>query len=219
MSESKARVGILGGSFDPIHFGHIKSCLALADRYRLNRIHLLPCKVSPFKNRPYASCRHRWNMVKLIAGSSDIFTADGRELERDAPSYAYTSLLELSEQYARQARLYWIMGMDALLKFPDWRQARQMMRLCHVLVLRRAGYTLRGEALLNWLEPYLCDQFAILAGKDCGHIFITGTQMVDVSSTQIRACLQAGRQPEFLLPGAVWNYIKRHNLYVRGSAE
>ena len=215
MNASKARVGILGGSFDPIHFGHIKPCLALAEKYRLNRIHLLPCKVSPLKNSPHASRQHRWNMVNLIAGGSDIFIADGRELERDAPSYTYTSLLELTGHYARQARLYWIMGIDALLGLPGWHKAEQIMQLCHVLVLRRAGYRLKDKTLLHWLEAYLCDDFEVLERTDSGHILITGTEMFDASSTQIRACLQAGEQPEFLLPGAVWNYIKRHNLYVK----
>ena len=214
MSESKAKVGIFGGSFDPIHFGHIKPCLALAEKYQLDSVHLLPCKVSPFKESTFASRQHRWNMINLISSSSDIFIADSRELERDSASYTYNSLLELTEQYARKAKLYWIMGIDALLGFPKWYKAEEIMQLCHVLVLRRPGYELEDESLFDWLKPYLTDDFDLLEQKDFGHIFITDTEMVDVSSTQIRACVRTGEQPRFLLPGGVWNYIKRNNLYV-----
>ena len=98
MSKVKGRIGILGGSFDPIHFGHIKPSLELANKYNLDRIILLPCKVSPFKQDTFASAEHRWNMVSMIASNSEVFVADARELERETPSYTYTTLCELRQQ-------------------------------------------------------------------------------------------------------------------------
>ena len=214
MSAELANIGILGGSFDPIHFGHIKPSIALAEQFNLQSIRLLPCKVSPFKERSYASAQDRWNMVSVVASSSELFIADARELERDSPSYTYLSLRELSEEYAGKAKLFWIIGGDALNDFPEWYEAEKIMQLCHVLVAPRPGFELTSdEKKLNWLQRYLCKDKAQLEDKEAGCIFITDIEMVEVSSTQIRQTIESGEQPRFMLPGGVWNYIKRNHLY------
>ncbi len=214
MSNTKTRMGILGGSFDPIHFGHIKPCLELAEKFHLSCIRLIPCKVSPFKDDTHASAQHRWNMVSMVAANSELFVADARELERHSPSYTLDTLLEISRETAPHTTLFWIMGEDALQQFPDWHMPEKIMQCCHILVMRRPGFRLARETKnTQWLSRYLCEDITQLEKKDYGHIFITETQMFDISSTQIRATLQAGQQPRYMLPGNVWNYIKRHHLY------
>ncbi len=215
MSDSKRRIGILGGSFDPIHFGHIKPSLALAKQYQLHNIHLLPCKVSPFKENTYASSMHRWNMVRMIAENNNVFIADARELERDAPSYTYTTLCELSEEFGNRFKVFWIIGADALSDFPAWYEVDQIMQMCHVLVLRRPGYKfVQSEEKMSWLNKYLCEDIKQLELKDSGHIYITETEMLEISSTNIRKMIQAGEQPTYILPGGVWSYIRRNKLYI-----
>ena len=205
---------MLGGSFDPIHFGHIKPALELARLYQLESIRLLPCKVSPFKDDTFASSQHRWNMVSIIAAGSNELVADARELERDGPSYTYTTVVELSEELGADVKLFWILGADALNEFPDWYEAEKLMQYCHVLVLNRPGYELPKDAeKLGWLQRYLCEDVNQLEQKDAGCIFISETGMLDISSTRIRELIQAGEQPRFMLPGAVWNYIQRNKLY------
>ena len=205
----------MGGSFDPIHFGHIKPSLELAQSCRLDKIILLPCKVSPFKEHTYASSLHRWNMVSMIAANSDAFIADARELERAEPSYTVTTLTELSQEIGEQHKLFWILGADALQDFSEWYQAEEIMRLAHVLVLARPGYELpQDQAKREWLEKYLCTDFDELEATDFGRIYQTGTQMLDISSTRIRTMIGEGEQPKYMVPGGVWNYIKRNQLYM-----
>ncbi len=205
----------MGGSFDPIHFGHIKPCLELAQSCQLDTIILLPCKVSPFKEHTHASSLHRWNMVNMIAANSDVFITDARELERSGPSYTVTTLTELSQEIGEQHKLFWILGADALQDFPEWYQAEEIMRLAHVLVLARPGYELpRNREKLDWLEKYLCTDFDELETRDFGCIYRTETQMLDISSTRIRTMIGEGKQPKYMIPGGVWNYIKRNQLYM-----
>ncbi len=215
VSDNKARIGVLGGSFDPIHFGHIKPCLMLAENFQLDSIRLVPCKISPFKESTYSSAQHRWNMVSMIAANSDLLIADARELERDTPSYTYDTLVDLKGETAADAKIFWIMGLDALADFPKWYQVEKIMQLCHVLVLQRPGYQFpEDKKIAEWLDHYISNDFADLEEKDSGHIYITDTEMFDVSSTQIRDIIKAGEQPRYLLPGGVWNYIKRNKLYL-----
>ncbi len=214
MSDTQARIGILGGSFDPIHFGHIKPCLQLAEKFKLSSIRLVPCKLSPFKETTFATAQHRWNMISIIAGSSELFEADSRELQCDTPSYSYETLRDIANEVSEQTTLFWIMGEDALLDFPQWYQAEKIMQLCHILVLKRPGYdvTANKEAC-TWLEPYMCEDVSLLSQKQCGCIYMTDVELFDISSTEIRKTVQAGEQPRYMLPGGVWNYIKRNNLY------
>jgi len=211
---NKMRVGILGGSFDPVHFGHVKPCQELAKNFNLASILLMPCKLSPFKSSSHASIQHRLNMLSLIASGSSLLSVDERELWRDTPSYTYHSLRELSDETGGQVTLCWIMGMDALNKFPDWYKSTEIMELCHILVLQRPGYELNcSDQQRAWLEQYLTDDLALLENKTAGHIFVTATEMLDISSSQIRAVIASGKQPRYMMPGAVWNYIQRNHLY------
>ncbi|MFK7795554.1 MAG: nicotinate-nucleotide adenylyltransferase [Gammaproteobacteria bacterium] len=212
--EIGTRIGLLGGSFDPVHFGHLKPSLQLAEKFQLQSVRLIPCKVSPFKHGTYASAQHRWNMISIITGSSELFAADSRELERDTPSYTYETLREIASEVPSDTTLFWVMGEDALLGFPGWHQAEKIMQLCHILVMRRPGYDAsENEEASEWLKPYMCDDENELKKKQCGCIYITDVELFDISSTQIRNTVQAGEQPRFMLPGGVWNYIKRNNLY------
>ncbi len=218
VSNTKSRLGLLGGSFDPIHFGHIKPCIELAEKFQLSSVKLIPCKVSPFKSATFASAQHRWNMISIITANSDLFEADAIELERDTPSYTYETLKEISQGVSASTQLFWLMGEDALHGLPDWYQAEKIMQLCHVLVMRRPGLDSDAdENAMQWLSDYIVEDVTQLEKTDAGCIYITDTEMFDISSTQIRATLQSGKQPRYLLPGAVWNYIKRNQLYQQSA--
>lgn len=214
MSKTQSRLGILGGSFDPIHFGHIKPCIELAEKFQLSSVKLIPCKVSPFKDTTFASAQHRWNMISIITASSELFEADAIELERESPSYTYQTVKQISQDVSANTQLFWIMGEDALPGFPGWYQAEKIMQLCHVLVMRRSTQSNPPDTqAMQWLTNYLVEDISVLNENHAGNIYITDTEMYDISSTQIRDTLQLGQQPRYLLPGGVWNYIKRNQLY------
>ncbi len=213
-AKTSTRIGLLGGSFDPIHFGHIKPGLQLAEKFQLQLIKLIPCKISPFKDNTFTSAQHRWNMVSMVAGSSECFEADARELERDSPSYTYETLRDIASEVSSETTLFWIMGEDALIDLPKWYQADKIMQLCHVLVMRRPGYDATQQTEVSeWLTPYICHDEGELNEKQCGCIYMTDVELFDISSTAIREVIRTGEQPRFMLPGGVWNYIKRNNLY------
>lgn len=218
MSNTKIRLGLLGGSFDPIHFGHIKPCIELAEKFHLSLVKLIPCKVSPFKEVTFASAQHRWNMISIITGSSDLFEADAIELERGSPSYTYETLNTISQKVSADTQLFWIMGEDALHGLPNWHQAEKIMQLCHVLVMKRPGVGNELDSHAEqWLKQYMTNDIAKLEESKSGYIHVTDTDMFDISSTQIREILLSGEQPRFLLPGGVWNYIKRNQLYQQSA--
>lgn len=214
VSRREEYIGILGGSFDPIHFGHIKPCMEVASRYGIDQVRLLPCKVSPFKQQTVASDEQRWQMVKMVSSNSDVLEADRRELDRAEPSYSVLSLRELAAEAPSKRKLFWLLGMDALIGLPKWHLAAEIMQHCHVLVLRRRDYELPLDGdLRTWLEPYLTDDFEALERSLSGHIYMTDIEMIDVSSTEIREMIKKNEQPRFKMPGGIWNYIKRNQLY------
>ena len=215
MTKQQQYIGVLGGSFDPIHFGHIKPCMEVTNRYGLDQVRLLPCKVSPFKQQTFASDEQRWQMVKMVASNSEIFKADRRELDRVEPSFSVLTLREMANEEPTKNKLFWLLGMDALIGFPNWHLATEIMRYCHVLVLRRPGYELPLDGDVRaWLDQYLCEDFQELENTMYGHIYMTNIEMLDISSTEIREMIKKDEQPRFKMPGGIWNYIKRNQLYL-----
>ena len=215
MTEQSQRIGILGGSFDPIHFGHIKPTLELIDKFQLQRVHFIPCKVSPFKEVTYASDKQRWDMVNLITANQTEFVADARELNRSEPSYSYLTLRELRDELGDEVTLFWILGADALEGLESWFKADEIMRLCHMLILARPGYNVDTIVQKSpWLQDYFTQNVESLEKNKFGKIYASDTAMLEISSTSIRETIQAGQQPRYMLPGNVWNYIKRNELYL-----
>ena len=215
MTKRQQYIGVLGGSFDPIHFGHIKPCMEVASRYGLDQVRLLPCKVSPFKQQTFASDEQRWQMVNMVASNSEVFQADRRELDRVEPSFSVLTLREMADEEPNKDKLFWILGMDALIGFPHWYLATEIMQYCHVLVLCRPGYELPLDGdVRTWLDQYLCEDFQELESTMYGHIYMTDIEMLDISSTEIREMIKKDEQPRFKMPGGIWNYIKRNQLYL-----
>lgn len=210
MAENEKRIGILGGSFDPVHFGHIKPALELVRDYQLDQVILLPCKLSPFKQKAHISAAHRWEMIQMVAAQVPQFEADSRELARDTPSYSYLSVEEIAAESGDNSKLFWILGADALTDFPQWHRVDDMMKLCNVLVLTRPGYEVSDNASLR---QYMTNDIEQFEQNYPGSIFVTITEQFEVSSSKIRSIIQSGLQPKYMLPGGVWNYIKRNNLY------
>ena len=215
MTRRQQNIGGLGGSFDPVHFGHIKPTMAAASRYGLDQVRLLPCKISPFKQQTFASDEHRWQMVKMVASNSDVFQADRRELERAEPSHSVLTLREMAHEEPAEHKLFWLLGVDALIDFPRWHLAAEIMQYCHILVLRRPGFELPADGDDRaWLDQYLCEDFQELESTLHGHIYMTDIEMLDISSTEIREMIKKDQQPRFKMPGGIWNYIKRNQLYI-----
>jgi len=211
-------LGIFGGSFDPPHFGHIKSALGLIERFDFEQIRFIPCQLSPLKETVHASAEHRWQMLSLVCHSNEKLIADDRELKRKAPSYTIDTLLELREEFDDQQSLVLIVGVDAFFSFCRWHRYTEILTLCHIMLIQRPGYSMReypeeSECEKEYYNLNNTDDIKVLENTPNGKIYASDLDEIDVSSTKIRRIISEGQQPKYLLPGNVWNYIHRNKLY------
>ncbi len=208
------RLGLLGGTFDPIHNGHLQCALAVAKQMQLDQVALLPNALPPHKATPGVSPQQRLAMVELACAPYPQLSVDGRELARAGHSYTVDTLAEMrAEQPQRQ--LYFIMGMDSLLSFPQWHQPQQILALCHLLVCPRPGYTLpRHGAVCDLLARHQITCAAQLQQQPHGAIFLVDAPLLDVASSTLRQQLQQPKQSALTaLPSPVAAYIREQRLY------
>lgn len=185
------RLGILGGSFDPPHFGHLRMAQEAADQFELNRVLFIPCLHSPFKGEEAKhTAQHRLAMIRLATEDNPCFQVDERELNRPAPSYTIDTLESLREEHP-EAKLYLIVGADSYLGLDKWHRAEEIRTLASVVVAPRAGPALElssGDLLLD--APALA-----------------------ISSSQIRLKWGQYLSVRYLMPDRVIEYIEQEGLY------
>lgn len=204
----------MGGTYDPIHFGHIKPALELLHKLSLQEIRFIPCRIPPHKSLPKASPEQRWAMLNIVVRSQPGFVADSRELRREGPSYTVETLMDLRVALGQDRPLCLIMGNDAFRGLTSWYHWEKILGLAHIIVVRRPGSKLPEEGpLAELLERARLKGPQNLAESPQGGILPCEVTPVNISSTAIRKCILGGESPRFMLPGAVWAYIKQHQLY------
>ena len=202
--------GVLGGLFDPIHFGHYRPALELMPILGLTEVRLVPCGHPVHRGRSHASTEHRWNMVRLVADGVKL-VADDRELMRPEPSYTYDTLCSLKNEDSSPLCL--LVGADALKGLPAWYRAEELIQLCHVAAIARPGSDMEASLPDSWSSR--CTRYPeILRQSPCGRIYLHQGTLYDFSSTQVRNLIRAGISPRYCVPGSVWAYIRRHRLYL-----
>ena len=207
-------VALFGGSFDPVHNGHIGTAIELADRLQLDRLFLLPAGQSPLKP-PGAPAIHRMAMLQLAVGSDSRLAVDGRELIRPYPSYTIDTLRDFRQQTGHHTPILFILGMDSFLSLERWHHWQSLTDFAHLLVVTRPGHVARLQTgLAEWLNGHRCEDPHLLEYSASGQVAFIETRPHDVSSSAIRKALAAGITPESLpLPAAVARYIRQHQLY------
>lgn len=204
-----------GGTFDPIHYGHLRSAEALAMLAGLNKITLMPNNVPPHRPQPAASPAQRLEMLRLAVAGDPLFAIDDRELHRDEPSRTVDTLRTLRQERGPQQPLTFIIGQDSLLSLNKWYQWHELSALCHLLVCRRPGYAPQPDAreLQDWLQAHQTEDIARLHQQPAGLVFMAETPLWPVSATDIRQRLRAGLGCDDLLPPDVLRYIAKTGLY------
>ena len=206
---------LFGGTFDPIHYGHLNTVQALAQEVGLQQVTLLPNNVPPHRPQPEASAAQRVAMVKLAIVDRPLFNLDTRELERQTPSWTVETLEQLRAERGDHQPLAFIIGQDSLLSLHKWHRWQQLMDLCHLLVCQRPGYanTMPTPALQRWLEQHQTHNADALHHQPAGLIWLADTPLVPISATEIRTRRHQGLPCDDLLPHAVIDYIDQQGLY------
>ena len=210
------RIGILGGTFDPVHVGHLRSAVEVAEALKLDELRLIPSARPPHRSTPQVSAQDRLAMVELAVADADGLVVDDRELQRDTPSYSIDTLESLRRELGATDQLFLLLGWDAFCGLPSWQRWEELLQHCHILVLQRPDAdTEAPEALRDLLAARSVNTPSALQGPSGQIAFIWQTPLA-VSATQIRALLASGKSARFLVPDAVLAYIHAHGLY-RGA--
>jgi nicotinate-nucleotide adenylyltransferase len=212
-------IGVFGGTFDPIHLGHLRTALDCVQSLDLAELRLLPLKVAVHREQPVASAALRLAMTRLGAGAEPRFVVDDRELTRDGPSYTVDTLASLREEFGPARPLCLLVGGDAFAGFFDWHRPRAILDLAHLVVMQRPGAPMaRDPALRAETGRRRADQPRALQQSPAGRIFFQTVTQLDISSTRIRRMLAAGMSPRYLLPDDVLALIEREQCYGPASA-
>jgi len=207
-------LALMGGTFDPVHFGHLRTALEAMERLELNSLSLLPAGTPPHRAAPSASARHRLEMLRLAAEPCAAFHVDDREVRRAGYSYMVDTLQEVRAEIGPERPLLLLVGQDAANALDSWHEWRRLFDLCHLVVMRRpeSHFSCSGE-LLDQLQRRRVSGPGALRDAASGGVLPLETTQLDISSTAIRALFAEGRSPRFLLPDAVIAYIRKLGLY------
>ena len=205
-------IGVLGGTFDPIHFGHLRPALEVYESLGLRELRFIPSHVPPHRGAPAAAAGHRLAMVERAIAGVPGFRVDSRELDRPGPSYTVDTLRSLLGEIGSDGPLLLIMGLDAFAGLDTWHRWREIPALAHVVVAHRPGSSIPEHAAYLELAP-VTESRSALEDRASGLVFFQSVTQLDISATDIRERLRAGRSPRYLLPDSVRHYIAEHDLY------
>ena len=206
-------IGIFGGTFDPVHYGHLRTGFELMQALGLAEMRYIPAGRPPHRDQPLADATLRLAMVRAAIAGQPGFTVDDREVRRDGPSYAVLTLEELKAE-APQRRLCLAVGMDAFLGLDRWHRWRDVLRLAHVVVAHRPGWRAPADGTLGELLSACGTRDpARLAAADAGLVYVHAVTQLEISSTDLRNIVTGGRDPRYLVPDEVREIIRRTGCY------
>jgi nicotinate-nucleotide adenylyltransferase len=199
------RIGLFGGSFDPVHLGHLLIAQCCLETLQLDQLRWLPNRLSPLKqDRPPAAPIHRLTMLELAVAGHPQMQIDRRELDRPGPSYTVDTLEELSQQQPEQ-QWYWLVGADCLGELPLWHRPERILELAQLVVVQRGGQPpIDWGILTRWLGPEQLAQTQSLS---------VHVPQIEISSSELRERVAGGLSLRYRVPAAVEQYIRQHQLY------
>jgi nicotinate-nucleotide adenylyltransferase len=211
-------IGILGGTFDPIHFGHLRLAEEAADALHLGNVRFIPTGLPYHRGGMATAAEHRLAMTRLAIADNPRFLLDGREVRRDGPSYTVDTLVELRGEVGYAVPIVVLMGTDAFRNIATWHRYTELFSLAHIAILTRAGMppdwlnTVDSE-LRRELKGRLVTQERVLHEGPAGCIISVPMTPLEISATDIRDRLHEGKSARYLLPAAVLDYIESRQLY------
>jgi len=218
------KTGIFGGTFNPVHYGHLRSAEEAREALDLDRIVFVPCFLPPHKgHKDISPPEQRVEMLQIaISGKSD-FELSRIEVDRQGPSYSVETFRQLHKLYGEEESLYFIIGADSFVEIASWKDYEELFRLTNFIIVTRPGYMqgLGDKSPLNLLPVAIQSRFCYdptekILHHDSGmDIYFLETTGFDIASTQVRKCVAEGKSVTYLLPPEVERYIEEKKLYIR----
>ncbi len=200
------RIGIFGGTFDPVHYGHLLLAETCRQELKLHEVRFVPAGNPPHKSHEISDGHARADMIKLAVSGYPEFKVDRREIRREGPSYTVLTLDEIANE-APEAELFFLMGADSLVDFPGWREPGRILELSTVVACNRPGHPLADEGQLA----------SIVGDLDASRILLKTMPGTDISATDLRNRMNDGRGLRFLTPRSVEMFLTEHKLYAKSS--
>ena len=216
---SNQAIGIFGGTFDPIHFGHLRLAQELGSGLKLGEVRFIPTGRPPHRNPPAVSSAQRLEMVRLAIAGNPLFALDPREIFKEQPCYTVDTLTELRGELGYEQPLCLLMGSDAFLGLTTWHRWQELFGLAHIIVAHRPGFPRIAwadsvpDALKQELRRRLQDSPEGVHEAPAGLVIAQPITALAISATFVRNGLQSGVSPRYLLPDAVLEYIEANRLY------
>lgn len=206
MKNKIEKIGVSGGTFNPIHMGHLMVAEMVRDSFGLDKVLFIPSGMPPHKNLGGVACaEHRFDMVQIAVASNPYFIESRIEIDRRGYTYTVDTLKNLREIYGNNTSLYYIIGADVLNDLLTWRSFEEVFKICEFIAVLRPGNDV--QAFNN--------QMKYLKNTYCAKIHFINTPQIDISSTEIRDRVKEGRSIKYLVPDAVEEYIKLNRLYTQ----
>ncbi|MHB1216314.1 MAG: nicotinate-nucleotide adenylyltransferase [Thiobacillus sp.] len=209
-------IGVFGGTFDPIHFGHLRLAEEMAEELGLARVVFIPAGQPPHRGTPHTAAIHRLEMVRRATAGNPLFSVDAREVESPRPSYTVDTLAGLRAELGFEQPLWLLLGADAFLALPTWHEWRRLFDLAHIAVAARPGARLlQSDAMPERLNNEVSQRQRTKGSVSgpAGSVLLQQMTPLDISATAIRDILARHGSARYLLPDAVLDYIHEHQLY------
>lgn len=216
-----APIGVLGGTFDPIHFGHLRFAQEAGETLQLGQVRLVPSGTPPHRALPQATAADRLAMARLAVAGNPLLAVDEREMRREGPCYTVDTLEELRRELGAAQSICLLLGADAFLDFASWRRWHEIFRLAHLVIAHRPGFSLDAwcerlpQPLAREYGARLLEQPRAVHLEPAGGVAVIPITALDISATAIRRGIRAGSSPRYLLPDSVLDYIQTKRLYTR----
>jgi len=205
-------IGIFGGTFDPVHYGHLRSALEVKEIFGLTEVRLIPSAQPPHREQPAATALMRLHMLELAIKNQPGLVIDTRELNRQGVSYMVDTLKSLRQEFKDEPLLLFI-GSDAFNHLKTWHQWQHLFDYAHIVVMTRPGFKIQN--LDEFFKAKLATGITELAHNLAGKLYFQQITQLDISATAIRDMIAKQKNPGFLLPDALIDYIRQCKLYQR----
>jgi nicotinate-nucleotide adenylyltransferase len=214
MMNSESGLAILGGTFDPVHFGHLRSAIAVKELLAVRQVKLVPSFIPPHRGLPHSTASERLSMLRIATHDNSGVVVDDREISRQGISYTVDTLTSFRQEIGENVSLYFILGIDSFCTLNEWVRWQELTGIAHLIVLARPGFLAQIPAeIRTWENNKLVGNVDCMRSKPAGGICYVELVQVDISATEIREMIGSGIRPTGKMPECVIDYAFEHKLY------